>query len=241
MNKKIIIAVILLVAGFLFWQHLQLQKKARAVELLTAAYYGELLNVKNALDNGAPENSVIVFDDSARNYEKVEFGLPHAAASSGNEDLLNFLINRGTDMNQANGQGWTPLFLAVRDGHTEAAKLLIFRGVELNPQTDTGTTPLMLAVLPGVLPAESRLAFVTYFIKRGGNVNLKNQFGQNALYYAVTELKDPQIVAVMLENGADLKQTFQDGKTILDIAKETKGAEKIVPLLSKQLKNNSKK
>ena len=47
-----------------------------------------------------------------------------------------------TDINAQNNIGWTPLYLAARDGQVEIAQALITAGADLNAQNNSGYTPL---------------------------------------------------------------------------------------------------
>lgn len=236
MIKKIAVLLIAVTVGVLYWQHRQLDRDALAEELITAAYYGDLLGVKNAVEEGAQLGYTLEFDDPDRHYEQAEFSALQAAASSGNEDVINYLLDLGAPADEQNYQGWTPLFIAVRDGHFEAAKLLIFREANQNIATDTGTTPLMLAVLPEVIPSKNRAALVTYMIKRGADVNAVNELGYTPLFYAVTETKDPALVELLLENGADAAWKDAQGNTLEQAARELK-----LPKLAALVKTYAKK
>ena len=99
--------------------------------LVRDAYYGDLLAVKTDVERGADLSFEFYFSDEEREYAGALFNALHAAASSGNEDIINYLLEQKMDVNAATKNGWTPLFIAARDGRSEAAKLLIFRGAKL--------------------------------------------------------------------------------------------------------------
>lgn len=239
MIKKAVIAVLCMLVSFLYWQHHQAQKQLLAEHLIAAAYKGQTLEVKNLIEEGAPLEYTLYFNDEARNYKEAEFSPLHAAASGGNEDIINYLLDQKMDINQQNNQGWTPLFIAIRDGHFEAAKLLVFRKANLNLQTDTGTTPLVLALLPNTLPEKNRAAFVTYILGRGADLNTVNQFGHSALYYATVELQNPKLVEILLEHGADPLQADSEGQTVLQRAQQDKLPRSMVKLLQSAAKQQA--
>ena len=57
----------------------------------------------------------------------------HEAAEQGNLEEVELLLNReGTDVNAANENGYTPLMLAAKNGHTAIVELLKARGAEIN-------------------------------------------------------------------------------------------------------------
>ncbi|ORX85834.1 ankyrin, partial [Anaeromyces robustus] len=62
--------------------------------------------------------------------------------SSGNEDLVKYLIEHGADINKENRGGETPLFLACRSGNKNLVKYLIDLGADINKENEEGETPL---------------------------------------------------------------------------------------------------
>src|SRR5437773_12357019 len=66
--------------------------------------------------------------------------------------IRNF-IRAGWNVNEADPQGWTPLFHAAHRGDTEAIRLLVEAGADVNLGIETGFTALFSAVLGGHLAA----------------------------------------------------------------------------------------
>jgi len=60
-------------------------------------------------------------------------------------DSIDFVLRRGADLNRPDGEGRTPLHLAVALGHLETVKRLIARGADVNRPDGAGQTPLGLA------------------------------------------------------------------------------------------------
>jgi ankyrin repeat protein len=74
----------------------------------------------------------------------------HAAAYAGDAAVVEFLIDRGADVNDAqNKAGVTPLFPAVEENHTDVAELLIARDADLGVKERHGFTPLTRALFKG--------------------------------------------------------------------------------------------
>lgn len=205
-------------------------EEERAANLIWAAYEANLTAVKNALEDGAQMDWVMYIDDPQRHYQNAEFTPLLAAASGGNDQIVRLLLKLGDNPNYANLQGWTALFVAVRDGHAETAAKLVQEGADPNPQTDTGATPLILAMTVDMPDEEQRLKLIEYLLKRGADPNLKTKWDTDALFYAVTELQSKEAVQLLAEHHADFCRRY-DGKTILQIAAGRNP--KIIPALSK--------
>ena len=233
--KKLAIAVI---ACVVVW--LGLDYHARKIDFLGESlinydYYGQLTFLKDALEHGAPLDYELYFYDDDRGYGGVVFNALQAAASGGNEDVINFLLKQGLPIDSPTIQGWTPLFIAVRDGQAEAAKLLIYRGANLNAQTDRGATALMMAVTQKFPSEKVRRDLVLYLLKRGADPNQKDAFGHSAFYYAAA-LQKADTAELLYEYGA--APTDGEKKEIRKLLKEEKGtaAAKIRRLLKQKPK-----
>ena len=203
MTKRIFILLIIIGVSLLGISYKIALNNERGRLLVAHAYYGDLLSVKEDIEEGAPINFTYYFSDDERDYAAVEFNALHAAASSGNEDIINFLLGKKMNIDSQTPNGWTPLFIAARDGHAEAAKLLLFRKAHPNIQTDLGATALLMAITQPYPSEKERLDLVTYMLKRGTKPNLATYDGLTPLYYAAVTQNLP-IVEVLIENGANL-------------------------------------
>ncbi len=69
----------------------------------------------------------------------------HLAAMQGNVKAIGEHIEAGTDLNERDAYGATPLAVAATFGKTEAARALIEGGADLSITNDAGATPLHIA------------------------------------------------------------------------------------------------
>ncbi len=198
--------VILLICGFTLWLVFTYRTRLtndRNAELVTHAYYGDLVEVKNLVEQGADLNYQFTFEDPQRQYTFQTFNALQAAASSGNEDVILFLLDQGMDIDAVTPDNWTPLFIAARDGRAEAAKLLVFKGADLNMQTNLGTIALTMVVTQNYPTEKARLNLLEYMLKRGANPNIEDVYHHTPLYYAQTKGNHPA-ANLLQEYGAHL-------------------------------------
>lgn len=220
MKKLFILLLALTVIGCYIWYR-QGQQEQKAQTLIWAAYDGNLAAVKTALEEGATLDWLMYIDDPSRDYRHAAMTPLLAAASGGNTKILRFLIEKqNQDPNQTNQQGWTPLFVAIRDGHAEAAAQLVLMGANPNSTTDTGATALMLTVLSPLSSEKQRLSLLEYLLKKKADPNLYTRWQTDALFYAVTANQNPEVVSLLLKYGADPCRTYQ-GKTLLELLQDT--------------------
>ncbi|XP_027351185.1 ankyrin repeat domain-containing protein 50 [Abrus precatorius] len=69
----------------------------------------------------------------------------HRAARRGDLDAVTLLTSKGYDVNVPDGEDYTPLMLAAREGHALICKLLISYGAHCNAKNARGQTALLLA------------------------------------------------------------------------------------------------
>jgi CubicO group peptidase (beta-lactamase class C family) len=98
----------------------------------------------------------------------------HIAALQGNIDAVRQHIKAGTDLNEKDAWGSTPLIIAATFGKTEVARALIEAGANMKIGNNEGSTPLHLAALFG------RTEIVKTLLNKGANKYLKNSDGATA-------------------------------------------------------------
>src|SRR5437879_6004504 len=152
------------------------------------------------------------------------------AAKNGDKDTLRALIQKGTNVNLAEGDGSTALHWASYRDDVETADLLIRAGAKVNAANDLGATPLWTASQNGSEAMVRRLleaggnpnaallagetpvmvasrsgspVIVEQLIAKGANVNARAARGQTALMWAVAQ-KHPDVVKVLVAHGADV-------------------------------------
>jgi hypothetical protein len=137
------------------------------------------------------------------------------AAVHGKVEVMRYLVNDlGADVNQADDEGFTPLYSAAQEGHVAAVRCLVNElGADVDLANQAGATPLYLACQLG------HLALVRCLVEElGANVNLPNQQGTTPLIIAAQEGQLAVVRCLVEELGADVNQKTKDGVTALMVA-----------------------
>jgi ankyrin repeat protein len=126
----------------------------------------------------------------------------HWAASHGDLDLARMLIQAGANLRATTRiNGYTPLFLASREGSAPVVSALLEAGADATAVSATGSTPLMLAAASG------NVQTTTLLLDAGAEINAKESArGQTALMFAAA-FNRVGVIKLLAARGADLKTT----------------------------------
>jgi ankyrin repeat protein len=135
-----------------------------------------------------------------------------------NTDLLRLLLKHGANPNYKDRFGWTLLMRAVWKGYPEVADILLEFGAET--KDPNGGTLLHVAAAGGHLP------MVEHLLKRGADVNARDNLGLTPLH-EVASLCQPDegpaiqpVVECLIAHGADVNLGDNDGRTCVHAALE---------------------
>jgi ankyrin repeat protein len=138
--------------------------------------------------------------------------LPVILPASGNAVILEALLQAGAKPNVDDGEGRTPLIMAVANGPSDSVRVLLAYGAEKEVRP-FGSTPLLIAVDRGDQKSAEAL------LQAGAEVNARTRDeGRTALHLAAMR-KDPTLTALLLTNKADVNARDSSGYTPLDYAK----------------------
>jgi hypothetical protein len=150
------------------------------------------------------------------------------AAKDGNLDVVKNLtkfrlLGRLSDVNFKDGDGWTPLMHASRNGYLDIVENLIRSGADVNAKDSYGFTALLLAINK-TLNRSNLFKIVEALIKAGADVNSLCDIGDytdrdyiNPLYKAL-EINDISIIKSLVRAGADINHQYYWGSTVLMFA-----------------------
>ncbi len=155
------------------------KEKEENKKLIKAINHGNIIEVQNAIKNGANVNAP---DTSAG----AKWTPLMTAAFRGNFPIAKLLIESGADVNASNAYGDTPLYLAANTSF-ELAKLLLEKGANVNGSYSNNLTPLMRASIDG------KIETVKLLLANGADPKFVNKDRRDAYSYA----KDPQIKQIL--------------------------------------------
>ena len=132
------------------------------------------------------------------------------AASIGDVDLVQGLLEQGADINEAYN-GFTALHTAAGSGHFTLVQYLLEQGADKEKAIDDGATPLYIAA------AQGHLAVVKSLLKYGADMDKADDEGESPFFTASQNGHLP-VVQYLLEQGANKDKCNNDGTSPLSIA-----------------------
>jgi ankyrin repeat protein len=136
------------------------------------------------------------------------FGSPlHASVfGGGHNEVAQFLLEHGADINSCTAFGTTPLHLASRRGHLKIGKWLLDRGADVNFATYEGRTPLSLA------SANGHFEFARILLEHNADADSRDDEGSTPLHYALRN-ENIDVIQLLHDHGVDIRVYYQNGKT----------------------------
>ncbi|MCP5491888.1 MAG: ankyrin repeat domain-containing protein [Chlamydiales bacterium] len=132
----------------------------------------------------------------------------HYAVKRGYKDIVNVLLDNGSNIGAKDNDGQTPLHLAVANGRNDIALLLLDKGANIEAKDIRGQTPLHLAAFWG------NKDVAVLLLEWKASINSKDDDGKTPLHLAAGGGRN-DAAALLLENGAKIDAKDIDDKTPL--------------------------
>ena len=122
-------------------------------------------------------------------------------------DAFDF-VRAGMQVDLRRTDEWTPLMVALFNGHEETAMMLLARGANVSAKANRGYEPIHWAALNGYERA------VKFIIGKGGNVNAETEYGWTPLLQAASR-GHVEIGRMLIGKGALVNASEHEGWTPL--------------------------
>lgn len=113
----------------------------------------------------------------------------HIVTAKRDMTWMNFLIQKGANVNARDQRGVTPLVLAANLGFLEGVELLVAAKARVDESNDSGETPLISAV------HNRNIALIRILLAAGANPDRADNSGRSARDYATLEGRNSPLLA----------------------------------------------
>lgn len=208
-------------------------KKAYILSLLALSFFAVSCtkNMQNALKMPNSQaatknyNTAIKADEFSNDFYK--------ACAYGKVSEIEKFIKKGQSVNELDSEGYSPLFYAVLGGNPSAyaESLSKFRIALINDNDNE-----LYAALDSVPDVKSNTKAVSYLLKKGANVQLKDRAERPVFVYAALFANDVTVLSELKNAGANINDTItiQYPTSLLSISCMTNPNTSIIDFLCKQ-------
>ncbi|MDR1925635.1 MAG: ankyrin repeat domain-containing protein [Planctomycetaceae bacterium] len=135
------------------------------------------------------------------------------------EDIANYLISKGADVNADCADGWTPLHIAAENGHVDILNTLISHGANINAQKDDNRTPLHCAASKEFIDIDRDTASILNHFISGIGTKAKSTSNNNiGKILGIITKGNFSCADSLVSHGADVNAVDKNGITPLHIA-----------------------
>lgn len=145
------------------------------------------------------------------------------AVLGGQQQVAQWLLERGADPHVVGANGWTALTLAVARGDETMVDWLLANGADAQVRDVYRFTPFMRAVENGRLAVARRLLELD-----DTDIDARDEYGNTALHHAVAAA-DASMVAMLLAQGASPDIRNRDGTSPATLARQFPSIQALLP------------
>lgn len=135
-----------------------------------------------------------------------------SVAKLGLEDECRRLIELGADVNALGERDYTPLMLAIRQGHLRCAQLLVESGAKLDCSNVHEWTSLSFAILAS--EEHKSLDYLRLILDAGGTLDVRTPTGRTTLMMASAN-GSPDCLRLILRASININDIDRRGETAL--------------------------
>jgi ankyrin repeat protein/L-ascorbate metabolism protein UlaG (beta-lactamase superfamily) len=191
MEKKVLILIILIVLLFVMF--------AGADDIHEAIQQGDLTKTQ----------SLIAKNPTLLNAKTEEGRTPlHVAVMGGHKELMEFLIQKGANIDALDAEGRTPLIGAIMSRKPELAHTLVNRGADVKIKSKEGASAIIYTLFFG--PED----LIEPLLDHGQNVN-ERFIGGVTLMQGAAAMGNINAMKILFEHGADVNAISERGETAL--------------------------
>lgn len=190
-------------------------------QLLTAVKQNDLSLAKELFGKGANPNTA---QDNL--YQRFALGV---AADRNDVEMVKLLLSYQANPNQGDQDGRTPLMSAIYNGNQKLAEVLIESGAKLEQKDDYGKNVLHYST------QQSNLSLVKWLLhEKKLYIDELDYRGQTPLHNAVILNQSPEVISLLLEEGADILKADFDQITPIETIIMNKNAKLFRRILERQ-------
>lgn len=148
----------------------------------------------------------------ARN-PQMDYVVPlHLAAKQGDNEMIKIFVKAGSDINEIDSKGWTPIFYAAQEGQYDTCRFLITCGARTAQKDVNGWTPVYVAAV------NNRADLLELFFKNGASIDSTDRHHiRSPLQWAAVH-GNISACSVLLQRGANVEAKDKEGLTPLLIS-----------------------
>jgi len=156
--------------------------------------------------------------------------------------IIQYLIEKGADVNFSRGIYYSPLFKALINGKLEIAELLVKAGADVNCRDDYDT--LLMKFTSWHTPWPGTDAFSSeneaseiiseFLLRHGADLKARrSEYGETVFLEAAQHTSSTKVLDMLIKYGAEVNETDDLGRTALFMAVENSNSNKIIRHLIK--------